>query len=271
MTKGLVIICCFSIFFFYSCELSKTYEYVEFKNVDGHSPVREKREKIKASSDSAAYLKAYKLFCISKQVDRIANEAMGKTYWTSLGFKLFNDKGEDIADSIVFINKGALERMIDSSINATDKQFSSKTQNTDIYTPHYIMGLSPVDVYLNMEKQGFVTEKRLSSEYGNFWISTESVPGIDYRVETYSSNVNNVENVRASAIVDLSQKYISATQQFFVFISSLPYNGADPQRAGRWIQDNFNNDKATIVIGDARFTIYAPTSACRMINIEKAK
>lgn len=135
----------------------------------------------------------------------------------------------------------------------------------------YINGLAPVDVYLNMEKQGFKTEKQLSGEYGNSWTSTKSYAGIDYRVETYSSNINNVESVQGTAMIDVTQKEIIAAQQFFIFLSSLPYDNADPQKAGQWIKDNYNKDKATTTIGDAKFTMYAPSIALRMIRIEKAE
>ena len=121
------------------------------------------------------------------------------------------------------------------------------------------------------ETEGFKTKTQFSSEYGNFWTSTKNYAGIDYTVETYSSNIKFVESVQATALVDLSQKRIIAAQQFFIFVSSLPYDNANPQKAGQWIVDNYDNDKATTTIGDAKFTIYAPSIALRMIRIEKAK
>jgi len=135
----------------------------------------------------------------------------------------------------------------------------------------YIKGLAPVDVYLNMEKQGFTTDKKFSGEYGNSWTSSKSYAGIDYKVVTYSSNTNNVESISATAMIDVTQKKIIAAQQFFLFVSSLPYDNADPQKAGRWIEANYDNDKASTIIGDAKFTMYAPSIALRMMTIEKVK
>ena len=111
----------------------------------------------------------------------------------------------------------------------------------------------------------------MGREYGNLWISTENYAGIDYKVETYSSNIDNVESVRGTAMIDVNQKQIIATQQFFIFISSLPYKNSDPNKAGQWVKDNFDNDKASIIIRDAKFTMYAPSVALRMMTIEKAK
>ncbi len=104
------------------------------------------------------------------------------------------------------------------------------------------------------------------------WIPQQnSYAWIDYKVETYSSNINNVESVQGTAIIDVTQKEIIAAQQFFIFLSSLPYDSSDPQKASAWIKDNYNNDKATTIIGDAKFTIYKPSISARILRIEKAK
>lgn len=148
---------------------------------------------------------------------------------------------------------------------------SSKDDGSSIDSSKYINGLAPVDVYLNMEKKGFTTSKNLGGEYGNSWTNIKSYAGIDYTVETFSSNIQNVKSVKATAIIDVNRKQIIATQQFFIFLSSLPYENSDPYKAGEWVKDNFDNDKASTIIGDAKFTIYAPTAAARMMTIEKAK
>lgn len=93
---------------------------------------------------------------------------------------------------------------------------SNDSDSTD--PSKYIKGLAPVDVYLNIEKQGFTTDKQLGEEHGNSWTSTKNYAGIDYKVETYSSNIDNVESVRGTAIIDVTQKQIIATQQFFFFL-----------------------------------------------------
>jgi len=156
------------------------------------------------------------------------------------------------------------------------KQIGQNNQQSEKITINgknskYIIGLAPVDVYLNMEKQGFKTEKKLGTEFGNFWISKKNYAGIDYNVETYSSNIDNIESVQATAIIDLSQKEIIAAQHFFIILSSLPYDNANQQKANQWIKDNYNRNEATTIIGDAKFTIYVPSSALRMLKIEKAK
>jgi hypothetical protein len=133
-----------------------------------------------------------------------------------------------------------------------------------------IKGLSPVDVYLNMEKQGFTTVKNLGTESGNFWNCKMSKDDIDYQVNTYSSRNTLVENVKATAMTT-SVDGINQSKQFFKYVSSLPYDSSDPEQATAWVAENFDNDKAVKIIGDAKFTIYVPSQFARMMTIEKNK
>lgn len=132
----------------------------------------------------------------------------------------------------------------------------------------YIPGLSPTDIYLNLEQRGFKTEKSFNSEFGNLWTSTHSVVGIDYRVEVFSYNIKNVVSIEATAMIDANEKDIVATKQFFQLVSTLPYENANPKQATSWIDKNFNNDKATTQIGGVTFTMIAPTQYVRMLLIE---
>jgi hypothetical protein len=158
-----------------------------------------------------------------------------------------------------------------SSESAQNAEKKAESETTTEEMSNFINGLNPVDVYMNMEKQGFKTEKQLGGEYGNAWTSTMSYDGMDCKVETFSSNVNNVESVTATAMIDVTSKKIIATKQFIQFVATLPYENAKPEDAANWVDKNFNNDKASIIIGDAKFTIYAPSVAVRMLRIEKAK
>lgn len=131
-----------------------------------------------------------------------------------------------------------------------------------------IKGIMPSDVYLNMEKQGFTTVKDFDS-LGNCWTNKKNYSGIDYQVLTFSSSgISGVDNVRATVLIDATQKKISATLPFFIFVSSLPYDGSNPQQAAKWIQSNFNKNKATTVIGGVKFTLLAPSTLIRIMIIE---
>jgi hypothetical protein len=78
-----------------------------------------KEEKlIEASSDSAAYLEAYKYFEISKKVHSDMKKSMGSTYLSApITFELLNDKHEDITYKVSLANKDSLENSISKTIN----------------------------------------------------------------------------------------------------------------------------------------------------------
>lgn len=149
---------------------------------------------------------------------------------------------------------------------------SSESDSDSTSSESFIEGLKPVDVYMNMDNIGFKTDKDLGSGYGNLWTSTMSSNGINYRVEAFSTNTSNVISVRGTAMVqNPSLKNIKNEQQFFIFLSSLPYNGSNSIEFANWLKDNYNVNEASITIGDAKFTLYAPSDYVRMLNIEKAK
>lgn len=131
-----------------------------------------------------------------------------------------------------------------------------------------IPGLSPTDVYLNLEKEGFKTERTLDSENGNLWISKRSANGIKYKVDMFSYSTKNVVSISATAMIDVNEKDIVASKQFFQFISTLPYDNANPKLAASWVDKNFNNNKATTTIGGVTFTMLAPTQFVRMLLVE---
>lgn len=135
----------------------------------------------------------------------------------------------------------------------------------------HISGLAPADMYLNLEKKGFQTKKELGGEYGNSWTSTQSYEGMDLMVETFSFDTETVITISATAMVDVSIKKIEASKQFMKYIATMPYDNAKPEEAAKWVDENFNNDKASTVISGVRFTMYAPSGAARMLNIEKAE
>jgi hypothetical protein len=105
-----------------ACDNNKSYKYVEITAEQGILGGIEKKEKepktIKASSDSAAYLDAFQSFCISLKVNKDMKQTLGTVYSTPIKFKLLNDKGEDITNTVSFANKEKSEKEI------TDRVFA---------------------------------------------------------------------------------------------------------------------------------------------------
>jgi hypothetical protein len=106
--------------FLISCNNKKSYKYVEIVNEEGilgGTTTKEKETKeIKAATDSAAYLEAYRKFCISLKVNRDMKQSLGTVYSTPKDFKLYNEEGLDITNSIFFIDKDKREKEIEGEI-----------------------------------------------------------------------------------------------------------------------------------------------------------
>jgi len=153
---------------------------------------------------------------------------------------------------------------------SSPKKKESKSTNRE--SSKYIKGLMPVDVYLNMDKRGFNTEffPEGKEKLGHMWISKLTDAGIEYEVGIWTMDANKVQTIDATAMC-FPPKKIIASLQFIQYVSSLPYDNSQPQKAVKWVSDNFNKDKATTTIGGVKFTLYVPSNYVRMLMIETAK
>jgi hypothetical protein len=110
------------IFFslFSSCNKSKSYKYVEIVEEEGllgGTDTKEKEAKtIKASTDSSAYLQAYQNFCVSLKVNKDMKQSLGKVYSTPTKFELYDSKGVEITNSVLFADKDKREKEIEDKI-----------------------------------------------------------------------------------------------------------------------------------------------------------
>lgn len=106
-----------------SCKSNHSYKYIEFVReaglLGGPAEIKNKEPKlIEAENDSAAYLDAYKTYCISQKVTQDMAKTMGQVYSTPVGFKVLNDKGADITNAVFFPGKAKQEQEIKENIFA---------------------------------------------------------------------------------------------------------------------------------------------------------
>ncbi len=149
--------------------------------------------------------------------------------------------------------------------NNTKMETEAETQTEETSEPLKLPGLAPVDIYLNMENQGFTTEKNLGGEYGSSWICKNVSGGINYEVSIFSTSTMDVESVTATAMNTDGDP--AASLSFIKYVSSTPVDGVDRDAVLSWIEKNFNTDKAEYESGDVRYTISAPTKFLRGVNI----
>jgi hypothetical protein len=153
-----------------------------------------------------------------------------------------------------------------------DKSPENKTTTADVVVIEKgIEGMSPVDIYLDLEKKGYTIDKQYEPNSGTLYYCDKKDYAITYNVTMFKNTNDLVEEVKISAtLTGLDNKNILAVKPFLKYISTVQYKGSDVNKVTQWVEDNFNNDKAYIIIGQAKFSIFAPTKFTRMVMIEKA-
>lgn len=120
-----------------------------------------------------------------------------------------------------------------------------------------IDGMSPVDIYLDLEKKGFKIDKKHDSEIGTFYYCDKNDFAITYNVTIFENIDDKVEQIKISAaLTGQENKKIIAVKPFLKYISTVPYDGSDTAKITKWVDDNFNKDGDSIVIGQAKFSIH---------------
>lgn len=156
----------------------------------------------------------------------------------------------------------------------------SKNKATELFRKP-IPGLQPGNIYLNLTKKGFskkgpishdLTELGGSGEYVS-WELTLKDSLTNHQVEIYSNNIDDVYMVRATILDYLNEPSKDASLkivEFLSYISTLPYENAEPKKAMQWVQENINTHKATTIIAKARFTLYGETASAKMLTIQNS-
>jgi len=131
-----------------------------------------------------------------------------------------------------------------------------------------LAGLSPEDVYLNFEKQGFATEKRLGSEQCE-WISRQNDGTSDLNVTTTGPAATKVSVITGSCINLKGAADSTGAKAMLSCLASIRYENAEPAKAAQWVKDNIDTDNAKTTIAGVRFHIMARPAApaVRMLRI----
>ncbi|MEY2829380.1 MAG: hypothetical protein RIQ33_1238 [Bacteroidota bacterium] len=172
------------VFILSSCNFNKKYYYKE----------NSKAEKlIEASSDSAAYLEAFKNFEISKKVFNDIKKSLGSSGLEApISFELLNEGHENITYKISFANKDSLEKAIVKRINHLPNSFESsvakaKNGTTSMYDTVGLY-LAPIKVLTaNFVTKEYSNYKDITLSYKN--VSSKKISAI--RFKWYGINAFN--------------------------------------------------------------------------------
>jgi hypothetical protein len=141
---------------------------------------------------------------------------------------------------------------------------------SEISTAKGIIGMSPVDVYLDLEKKGYAIDKQYIPNEGTMYNCDKKEFAITYNVRMFKNENDLVEEVRiAASITGQDNKSIVAVKPFLKYISTVSYEGSDTSKITQWIEENFNKESASIVIGKAKFTL-SGNKFSKVVQIEPA-
>ncbi|MDM1513572.1 hypothetical protein [Myroides odoratimimus] len=133
-----------------------------------------------------------------------------------------------------------------------------------------IKGADPYDMVMSLEKEGF-TKLIMNTDIGTSIQMSNDIDGLKQRYSTFSIDNKSVESVSVSIQVDGVTKYVDAGKSFIQFSATMPYDEMNQEAISKWVDNNYNNDKKDTIIGDAKFTMLAPSKLVRMLTIEKVK
>ena len=133
-----------------------------------------------------------------------------------------------------------------------------------------IQGFEPAPTYLALKEMGFHKETNYGGEYGTTWTCTRMDYGINYVVSIYAPSASSdVQNYRLTITIEPGIEDIQKGIWMMKELACVKYDTANPELTRSWVENNYNNDGATTIIGSAKYTILAPSEVTRILNIEK--
>src|SRR5829696_1333549 len=119
-----------------------------------------------------------------------------------------------------------------------------------------IPGLTPQDVYLNLENKGFkCSEPELMGPDNEVrWTCEKQDVQGEYLVEINSSDANSVRLIEAWVISNEPARAEALAQDFLGYVARVPYEGAHPQEAKAWVEQNVGS-KVSAEFGGVSYTL----------------
>jgi len=135
--------------------------------------------------------------------------------------------------------------------------------------PKNIPGLTPQAVYLNLEDKGFkCSEPELMGADNEVrWTCEKQEPSGEYLAEINSSDANSVRLVEAWVISHDPARADALAQDFLGYVARTPYEGAKPQEAKAWVEQNVGN-KVSAEFGGVSYTLGGKAGR-RSLELEK--
>jgi hypothetical protein len=134
--------------------------------------------------------------------------------------------------------------------------------------PRNIPGLTPQDVYLNLENRGFeCSEPELMGADNEVrWTCEQQESTGEYLVEINSSDANSVRLVEARVISHEPARADALAQDFLGYIARTSSEGGQPEEAKAWVEHNVGS-KVSAEFGGVSYTL-GGTAGSRFLELE---
>ena len=135
--------------------------------------------------------------------------------------------------------------------------------------PRNIPGLTPQDVYLNLENRGFkCSEPELMGPDNEVrWTCEKQEVQGEYLVEINSSDANSVRLVEARVISHDPARADALAKDFLGYVARVSYEGAQPEEAKAWVEQNVGS-KVSAEFGGVSYTLGGKAGS-RFLKLEK--
>jgi hypothetical protein len=135
--------------------------------------------------------------------------------------------------------------------------------------PSNIPGLTPQDVYLDLENRGFkCSEPELMQPEDEVrWTCERQGDKGRYLVEINSKDANSVRLLKAWVISHERARADALAGDFLGYVATVPYEGAQPEKAKAWVEQNVGS-KASAKFGGVSYTLGGKADR-RFLELEK--
>jgi hypothetical protein len=130
-------------------------------------------------------------------------------------------------------------------------------------------GLTPQDVYLNLENRGFeCSEPELMRPEDEVrWTCEKQEAQGEYSVQIDSKDANSVRLVEARVSSHDPARADALAQDFLGYVARVPYEGAQPEEAEAWVEQNVGSTLSA-EFGGVSYTLGGKAGS-RSLELEK--
>lgn len=148
-----------------------------------------------------------------------------------------------------------------------DFQYKTCDYNGDNF--YVIPDMIAADIYSNFENKGFKVDKQIKSDHTSIYCEL-SLPSEKFTVIVTGCSPEEIIAIEATAI-DYSGNNQKEAEEFLGYVATSQYKNSEPEKAKKWIQDNFDKDGASTIIGGVAFSISFKSIHSKFLRMEIKK